>query len=299
MTFRDSRVRLPVFENGNLRMLGVRDLGPANTEEIYICLPGLLETQKAFDTFATLVAKNHRVITFDYAGRGDSAPLSSREHYKMSSCLTDIATVFSYVIGCEESIAAKGEFSKKNLNKQKPAVHLVGNSMGGLLAVVFAAHCPNVVNSIILNDVAAYLPWSGLLSLLGKIGMNAALNVEGTIRIGPKFLAEDLNVDPRLVMSVLKPTYADLFFEKTSFGLSFEKHFAQIKSPILVVHSEDSQLVDSKVIDLMSTFEQKPTFIAIQGSDHPVFYTKNVVEKILSFSKKSINKKECQETDCI
>ena len=299
MTFRDSRVRLPVFENGNLRMLGVRDLGPANTEEIYICLPGLLETQKAFDTFATLVAKNHRVITFDYAGRGDSAPLSSREHYKMSSCLTDIATVFSYVIGCEESIAAKGEFSKNNLNKQKPTVHLVGNSMGGLLAVVFAAHCPNVVNSIILNDVAAYLPWSGLLSLLGKIGMNAALNVEGTIRIGPKFLAEDLNVDPRLVLSALKSTYADLFFEKTYFGLSFEKYFSKIKSPILVVHSEDSQLVNSKVIDLMSTFDRKPTFMAIQGNNHPVFYTENLVERILAFTANSTNKKEFQKTDCI
>jgi pimeloyl-ACP methyl ester carboxylesterase len=292
MALRKSMVRLPVFDNGNLRTISVTDLGPVNGGGTYICLPGLLETQKTFDAFANLVAKNHRVITFDYAGRGDSESLSSGEHYKMSSCMPDIAAVISYILGCKVPIYDEKFHSNSNQSVKKFPVHLVGNSMGGLLAAVFTSQYPNVTTSLVLNDVGAFLPWSGLLSLVGKIGLNAALTVEGTIRIGPKFLAEDLNVDPRLVVSALKPTYADLFFEKTSFGLSFERYFSKVKSPVLVIHSAESQLVNPKVIELMSEFDPKPEFIAFHGNDHPVIYTENLVEKILAFTETSAMTRE-------
>jgi pimeloyl-ACP methyl ester carboxylesterase len=292
MTSRKSKVRLPAFDNGNLRTISVTDSGPPDSKDIYVCLPGLLETQRTFDTFASLVEKNNRVITFDYAGRGESDPLPSRQPYKMSSCLTDIATVVSYIIGFEVSINEKRGLPENDFSRKKSSVHLVGNSMGGLLAVVFTANYPNVVSSIILNDVGAILPWSGLVSLIGIIGTNAVFNVEGTIRIGPKFLARDLNVDPRLVVSVLKPTYADLLFEKTSFGLSFEQHFSKIKSPILVIHSEESQLVNWKVIESMLLVDPKPEFIAICGKEHPVFYTENLIEKILTFAEKNTRTRE-------
>jgi Predicted hydrolases or acyltransferases (alpha/beta hydrolase superfamily) len=95
----------------------------------------------------------------------------------MSGCLTDIATVVSYIIGFEASINEKRSLPENDFSQEKSSVHLVGNSMGGLLAVVFTANYPKVVSSIILNDVGAILPWSGLVSLIGIIGTNAVFNV--------------------------------------------------------------------------------------------------------------------------
>ena len=41
--------------------------------------------------------------------------------------------------------------------------------MGGLLAVTFAAEQPSIVTSLVINDVGAVVPWTGLVAIMGAI----------------------------------------------------------------------------------------------------------------------------------
>ena len=280
---RNEEIFLPIYDNGNFRTIAVRDSGPIHAEHVFLCLPGLLETSSCFSEFSKNISNNQRVILLDYAGRGASEKLSDFVQYKMSSCLIDIYAAIVYVMGFE--VLEKRNFSSlSTLNQRKrPDIHLVGNSMGGLLAVAFATNHPNIPTSIVLNDVGILLPWSGLFSMMGAIGRNSSFLSDGLLKLGANSFANELDVDPRLLRSVLKPAYADLAFEQNSQGLSFQKYFSKLKKPLLLVHSEESPLVNKTVLDAMKKIDLNVTFYSVEGSQHPAPYTPNIIGKILEF----------------
>jgi hypothetical protein len=56
MKFRRRRFELTVFEAGRHRKLIGEDIGEERSPDLFLCLPGLLETHDSFDEFISFLA---------------------------------------------------------------------------------------------------------------------------------------------------------------------------------------------------------------------------------------------------
>ena len=264
-------------------MISAYDSGSIYSEDVFLCLPGFLETAIGFDEFVKLVAQDHRAITIDYAGRGHSERLENFDQYKMSTCLADVTALVAYALGIEIAERRRLFPTSKTKSKPRPRIHLVGNSMGGLLAIAFAAQFPGMTETIILNDVGVMVPWSGLFSMIGTIGRSVSLSSDSFLKSRLEEVAMELDVDPKLLRSTMTPEYADLAFEKNIQGLSFHRSFSRIKEPMLLIHSSESPLVNTTVLQHMANLNAETSYLTVEGDLHPVRYSESVVKSILDF----------------
>lgn len=97
-----------------------------------ICLHGWLDNGATFHCLAPLLAQDYHLLVVDLPGHGLSQPLADGAHYYIWQ---NIETLF-------ELLAVKG------LDK----VHLLGHSMGGVVASLFAGTFADKVLSLILLD---------------------------------------------------------------------------------------------------------------------------------------------------
>ncbi|MET0542119.1 MAG: alpha/beta hydrolase [Variovorax sp.] len=104
---------------------------------LVLCVHGLSRNATDFDELAQALAGQFCVVCVDLPGRGQSDWLSDANLY----------TTRTYLKVLEELIAHLGTH----------AVHWVGTSLGGLLGLQMAAHHPQRVRSLVLNDVGAEL----------------------------------------------------------------------------------------------------------------------------------------------
>ena len=271
---------LPVFEHGHLRQICLTEFCPPRPQETILCLPGLLETSIGWSEFVSFFARKHRVYVIDYAGRALSEYLPDDLDYKMSSCLADISSAISFIIGGNQR--AKKNTGSVDPSTQETCLHLIGNSMGGLLAVTLTAEEPSFITSLVINDVGAVVPWSGLMAIMGAIYVAGSRASEPKIHYSLASVARDLNVDPRLLRAVMRPSYADLDFRQGLQGMSYEKYFSKTKAPMLLVHSSDSHIVTSQVLESTKAHKDIHLF-SVPGSAHPVSYTNSVNDQIEDF----------------
>jgi pimeloyl-ACP methyl ester carboxylesterase len=97
-----------------------------------VCLHGWLDNGASFHQLAPLLAKDYHLFIVDLPGHGLSQALADGAHYYIWQ---NIETLF-------ELLAVKG------LDK----VHLLGHSMGGVVASLFAGTFADKVSSLILLD---------------------------------------------------------------------------------------------------------------------------------------------------
>ncbi len=267
MSLRRKRFELMVFEPNRRRRLVGEDIGREDASDLFLCLPGLLETRESFDRFAEHVGDRARVMTVDWCGRGDSDRLPAAHDYRMSVYLNDLSLFYSHALGAVGSTAR---------------IHLVGTSMGGLLGVVLASHRPQKLGTLILNDVGPMLPWSGVFSLMTGIG---AAKTSDTLEFGSTTLAEKLRVDPNLLRAVRQPAHLDLVHETRLSGVDFSATFAAVTVPMLLLRGMKSEIINDQVVKRI--FELHPLTRIHECSEcgHPVAYSPEVSEAILKFVK--------------
>ena len=271
---------LPVFEQGHLRQICLTEFCPSRPQETILCLPGLLETSTAWHEFVSFFARKHRVYVIDYAGRALSEYLPENLDYKMSACLADISSAISFIIGSNQT--TKKTVSLSDPSSQEICLHLVGNSMGGLLAVTLAANEPSFITSLVINDVGPIVPWSGLVAIMGAIYVAGSRSEETHPPYSLASVARDLAVDPRLLRAVMRPAYADLDFRQGLQGLSYEKYFSKTTMPTLLVHSRNSTMVTPQVLEATKNY-QHLSLLTVDGFVHPVSYSDSVNVEIERF----------------
>lgn len=130
---------------GGLR-LAVYEWGASNAARTVVCAHGLTRNGRDFDRLAEALAATHRVIAFDFAGRGQSDWL-------------DDPTAYGYPTYVEHAVKLAGALGLTQ-------VDWVGTSMGGILGMMLAASGTGFIRTLVLNDVGSFIPKDAIKGIL-------------------------------------------------------------------------------------------------------------------------------------
>ena len=278
------KVRIPVLGHAGPRTIAIEDSGDQAANDIFLCLPGILETSKVFASLDTLLGKGKRIVVVNFAGRADSDYLPAAADYRMGTCVADIVATIAWLRGALDISAGKLGFIKPPHQRRAPRIHILGNSMGGLLGTHVASRIPGYVHSLILNDVGCMLPWSGLVQLFGAIGRASLLQSGSAPARSVAELARSLDVDPRLVAAVLNPSHLDLPHASSMQGIGFDESFAAVDIPVLLMYSSASALVTPAVLDRMRAVCVDLRLAALPGERHPLPFDASTAAFIVDFT---------------
>lgn len=249
------------------RILAYTDSGDLQSDQTLLCIPGILETR---DTFANLhkqigKSSNCRVVSLDLCGRGDSDPLSSADVYSMKLYLSDLNLFLDHI-------------TQTHLCKPVK-IHLLGTSMGGILAIYLAARKGSTVSSVILNDVGLSLSWWSIYKLFGAMGKGA---LKSTGSMDASDIARFLNVAPAVVKAVQEPSHFDLPYKSDLMGMRFASTAQEFSGSISLIHAQDSVICTALQVDEFLRLYPQNNLLEVPGVEHPAPYNDLVCDFIIS-----------------
>ncbi len=115
---------------------------PGNQATPVLCLPGVTRNSKDFALLAERLAAGRRVICPDFRGRGRSDYDPDWKNYIPTTYADDIRHLLV-------SLGAH-------------RVHVIGTSLGGIVAMVMAVATPGALASVVLNDIGPEIGMAGL-----------------------------------------------------------------------------------------------------------------------------------------
>ncbi len=121
-----------------------------------LCLPGLVRTGGDFASLAALIGAGRRVVSLDYAGRGESGRSSDLNRYGPEACVRDMLDVCAAL--------------------HLHGVVVIGTSFGGLLACGLAAARPTLPRAVVLNDIGPEIGPAGAKFVRDFVGLDPALD---------------------------------------------------------------------------------------------------------------------------
>lgn len=114
----------------------------AEDAPLVVCLGGVASSAMRFAFVAAALSPTHRVVCMDWLGRGRSGWLADAREYRPAT----------YSEQLHQLLGALGEAATR-----RPFT-LLGSSMGGSVAIDFAARAPRRVARLVLNDVGPFIP---------------------------------------------------------------------------------------------------------------------------------------------
>ena len=256
-----------------IRRLAYREFGDVTSENILLCVPGIFESQNAFDEIVNFVEQHEgcRLITVDHCGRGKSDWLDEGSTYKMSVYLEDLKTLITHL-----------HATHKRLSRR---LYLLGSSMGGLLALNLAAQKELRVKGLILNDVGLAVSWNGLFNLY-----NNKKNSQSTDSADDPLTK--MHYDPRLIDAIRHPGHVDISYSFNFLGLHFDNGLQNFKGPVLLLRGKNSDICSSIDEQVLMRYANHAEVMSLDGEGHPVSYGPEVLSKlseILNLHKTSIS----------
>jgi pimeloyl-ACP methyl ester carboxylesterase len=116
-----------------LHRMAYWEWGDASNPRVVVCAHGLSRQGRDFDTLASALSADFRVVAPDVVGRGQSDWLADPTGYQLPAYAADMVTLIA------------------RLNV--PSVSWVGTSMGGLIGLGLAALPHSPIQRLVLNDV--------------------------------------------------------------------------------------------------------------------------------------------------
>jgi pimeloyl-ACP methyl ester carboxylesterase len=202
--------------------------------------------------------------------------------YRMSTYLRDLGLIYAFAQGrvLAGSSTRQGLGLFRERSASPPGIHLLGTSMGGLLALFLAELRPSGLRSVVLNDVGCLLPWTGIVGLMS--GIHGATKGAGLFP-NVRELAAELRVDHRLIRAVQQPGHLDLPHVTTLSGVDFSATFSKVELPLLIVKGEKSEIVNQAVAQRLTSCNPRTKIVEIVGAEHPVPYSAETCRIIESF----------------
>ena len=280
----NDEVKIAVSGQAGERHIVISDIGSRKSSQILFCLPGILEVKSTFLGLSSLIDQGYRIVTLDYCGRGNSDYLKHAKNYKISTYIEDVLAVYDYIIHTnkhENPLLKK--FDQNVWRIQGKSIHLLGNSMGGLIAAVIANKKLPTIRSLILNDISSLIPWAGLFSLYGNLSQSTLQMPSYGNFSHSNELAKTLNVDPSLIKAVMQTTHLDIPFNNTMSGIEFISLFKTLSMPICLIYSMESKLVNSSALHHFKKYAADAKLIGVKGSSHPVKFDDFVMQELSEF----------------
>lgn len=127
--------------------------GPTTAAPVIVCLHGLTRNSKDFDGLARHLSARARIIVPDTRGRGRSARDGDESNYRPDRYVAD-------VIGLLDLLGVA-------------RAHLIGTSMGGLMAMMLVEQAPQRFDSVVINDIGPQVEPAGIRRIMGYVGHGA------------------------------------------------------------------------------------------------------------------------------
>lgn len=134
--------------------LHYRDYPGGEGKPPILCVPGLTRNARDFEAAAERLSPEWRLICVDLRGRGESAPAPDSTSYAPPAYLADIDALLEG-LGIERLV-------------------WFGTSLGGLLAMMWAALHPGRIAGVLLNDIGPEIENAGLARIRGYVGKSAS-----------------------------------------------------------------------------------------------------------------------------
>ena len=126
------------------------EFGESDNPRVLICVHGLTRNGRDFDTLATALAGDYRVVCPDVVGRGASDWLADKNDYGYPQYVSDMVALVAHL--------------------NADSVHWVGTSMGGLIGMLLAARPGSPVTRLVMNDVGPLIPKAALARIVAYVG---------------------------------------------------------------------------------------------------------------------------------
>ena len=260
-----------IKDGGLNRKISYSRLGEFDAKHIFLCLPGLLETRESFHHLFSMVEPFDDCcwLSIDYCGRGNSDPLFSTANYSFSKYLADTEDLIESLI-----VPQQVDASRK--------LHLIGTSMGGILAMHLVNRVQHRVDSVILNDIGLYLHWSSLMTLYQNIK-------ESDDQLSK------LKVDARAIDAVQSRSHFDLPYEFDVFGMHFNSLLKNFKGKVVLMHNAESPICPINVANQSQTKYANLKIWTLDKPGHPAKWEESMVVKLSQLMR--LKAKSMENTD--
>ena len=250
--------------------LHYQDWGNSDASPL-LFIHGLTQQSHTFDVVAQRLRKKYHCLSIDLRGRGDSE-WASKETYNVISYAEDVCQFLDAL----------------NIKK----THLVGTSLGGLIAMTLGTMQPERILSVVINDIGPVICGEGL----ARIGRAAAAR-KGAYQSVEEYLDESmLGYAPHLnnrsreeLMEMARwrlrknedgtfRVHYDPAINQGSTNTDQEglrktaefmwKGFKAFKCPILVVRGGISDLLEPATVEAMRVEQPAMKFVEVPGVNH-------------------------------
>jgi pimeloyl-ACP methyl ester carboxylesterase len=238
------------------RRLAFTDTGPSHARDVLVCLPGVLETRQTFAPVLHARPTGLRCLSLDYCGRGDSDPLPGDQGYSMARYCDDLL----HFLGRHLQAHAR--------------LHLLGTSMGGILAFYLMSSRAFGVQTLLLNDIGLSLHWMSLLGMYQDMKKEAG-------SLEPWALAKRLQVTPGVLASVQLPTHFDLPYRKGIRGMHFAHLLDGYGGAVRLVRGQSSRICTALQVNELRQLHLPFEVMEKPGVTHPVPFDPQVCEFLL------------------
>lgn len=251
-------------------------------KETLVCIHSLITNSGDFTYLAKYIDKDFRIIALDVPGRGDSDWFEDAELYDYATYIPDILALMDYL----------------DIKK----THFLGSSMGGIIGMVLATKYPDLIESLILNDIGPEIPGRALAKIRRYIGMDIPFPDFNAAKEFLKIAFKNFGIDSEEYWDHLAE-YNTILKEDGFFHWKYDFKIAhkivvdmenpqdvvfwdvwdQINCDILLIHGEKSDMLLSNVVDKMKA-KANTIVYSIENAGHsPALYLEKDIKFIESW----------------
>lgn len=253
------------FKTPSSHHISYVEWGDSANENILFCVHGLTRNGRDFDHLARALSSHYRIICPDIVGRGKSEWLHDKSHYNYSTYVADM-------------LALVEEIGVKRLD-------WVGTSMGGLIGMTIAAFYPELIRSLVLNDIGAFVPGDALKRIGKYVGQapNFANKTEAETYMRKIFMPFGINRDEDWQHMVehgvektednswrlaYDPTITDVFAGKDIQDMDLWSLWEKIENRTLTLRGALSDILLKDTAQQMEKLGVKAKLVEFQGVGH-------------------------------
>jgi pimeloyl-ACP methyl ester carboxylesterase len=249
-----------------LHRMSYLEWGERANPRVLVCVHGLTRCARDFDFLAAEMAKTHRVVCPDVAGRGESQWLRNPMEYAVPTYVADMVTLIARL--------------------DAESVQWVGTSLGGLIGLALASFPDGPIARLVLNDSGPLVSAASLDRIGSYVGKAPSFpdleTAEYYVRtvsapFGPhsdgewRFLTEHVvrrNPDGSLRMHYDPALAVPFNAEQPHKDIDLWKLYDAIRCPTLVLRGESSDLLTRETARAMTERGPKAKLVEIAGVGH-------------------------------